>query len=92
MPITNSFLRHNPIALWLERRGLYKSNTFPGATFAAQRLMERRKLYDSGKRSTDRVDFLDKFLLAHKQHPEIVTIQEVMGLSLSTILAGSETT
>ena len=92
MPITDSFLRHNPIALWLEKVGLLKSNTFPGAIFASERLAERKKLYESGKRSTDRVDFLDKFLLAQKQYPEIVTTQEVMGLSLSTILAGSETT
>ena len=92
MPITNSFLRHNPIALWLEKHGWIKSNTFPGAIFAAERLMERRKQYETGKRSADRVDFLDKFLLAQKQHPEVVTIQEIMGLSLSTILAGSETT
>ena len=77
--------------MWLERRGWYTGNTFPGATFAAQRIQERgqQKLTDDG--ADRREDLLDKFRRAKRESPEHVTDKEVLGLSLSTMLAGAET-
>ena len=92
MPWVDLLFRHNPLLMWLERRGWYTGNTFPGAIFALQRIRERdqQKLPNIDKDS--REDLLDKFRRARRERPEHITEQEVLGLSLSTMLAGGETT
>jgi cytochrome P450 len=95
MPGIDVLLRHNPIFMWLERKGLYQGSTFPGVPFALQWLRERQKQYDAGlskERTEDRVDLLDQFLQARRENPDIVTEHEVLGLSLSMMIAGGETT
>lgn len=92
MPWVDLLLRHNPLLMWLERRGWYKGSTFPGATFALERIRDRdqQKLTEIGE--DRREDLLDKFRRARRERPEHITEQEVLGLSLSTMLAGGETT
>ena len=77
--------------MWLERRGWYTGSTFPGASFAVQRIQERdqQKLEEDG--ADRREDLLDKFRRARCERPEHITNQEVLGLSLSTMLAGADT-
>lgn len=92
MPWVDKLLRHNPVLMWLERQGWYAGNTFPGATFAIERISERqiereKPAVDDGDR---REDLLDKFRRAKDERPDHIRDQEVVGLSLSTILAGAE--
>jgi cytochrome P450 len=89
------FLRHNPVLMWLEQRGLYQGSTFPGVPFALRWLRERQKQYDAGLTKDgiqSREDLLDQFLKARQENPQVVTEQEVLGLSLSMMIAGGETT
>lgn len=91
MPWVDTLLRHNPVLMWLERRGYYAGNTFPGAKFALQRFSEReREQKTNGNAVGKREDLLDKFRKAKQERPEHITNREVLGLSLSTIIAGSE--
>ena len=91
MPWIDRLFRHNPFLMWLERRGWYAGNTFPGARFALQRLAEReQEEATTGNDTKKREDLLDKFRKAKKERPEHITTTEVLGLSLSTIIAGSE--
>lgn len=95
MPIVDLFLRHNPVLMWLERKGLYQGSTFPGVPFALRWLRERQRRYDSGlgkEGVEDREDLLDQFLKARREYPDIVSEREVLGLSLSMMIAGGETT
>lgn len=95
MPALDMSLRHNPILMWLERKGLYNGITFPGAVFAQERIKERvqeRKLQKSERTKDEmREDLLDKFLRAREERPEIMTDREVLGSSISMIIAGAET-
>ena len=77
--------------MWLERRGWYAGSTFPGATFAIQRIRERgqQKLTEHNVERGE--DLLDKFRRAQRERPEHITDKEVLSLSLSTMLAGAET-
>lgn len=95
MPSIDLLFRHNPLLMWLERRGWYQGSTFPGVPIALQRLRERQRQYDAscGKgEAEEREDLLDQFLKARRKIPSIITEQEVLGLSLSMMIAGSETT
>ncbi|KAM0804317.1 cytochrome P450 oxidoreductase [Usnea florida] len=92
MPWVDLLLRHNPLLMWLERRGWYMGNTFPGATFALQRIRNRDQQKPTEIGDNRREDLLDKFRQARRERPEHITEQEVLGLSLSTMLAGAETT
>ena len=91
MPWVDMLLRHNLILMWLERRGWYAGNTFPGATFAIQRIQERGQEKLTGNGTDKREDLLDKFRRAKQERPEHITDKAVLGLSLSTMLAGAET-
>ena len=91
MPWLDRLLRHNPLLMWLERRGLYSGSTFPGARFAMQRFGQREQQQALGVKSDGKVeDMLDKFRRAKQDKPEHITNIEVLGLSLSTMIAGSE--
>ena len=92
MPWVDKLLRHNPVFMWLERRGWYSGNTFPGATFAIKRISERQREREKpAENDADRrEDLLDKFRRAKRERPEHITNKEVLGLSLSTMLAGAE--
>lgn len=94
MPTVDVFLRHNPVLMWLERRDWISSNTFPGIPFAIRHMRERQRHYakDGEDHAIYQEDLLDKFLKAKRERPEVVTDREVLGLSLSMMIAGSETT
>ena len=94
MPIIDKFLRHNPVLLWLEKKGAFQGSTFPGVPFAIGHMRER-VVHDSNSDASEkkaRSDLLDNFLKAKAEHPDIVTDKEVLGLSLSMMIAGAETT
>ena len=87
MPIVDVFLRHNPFLMFLERHDWISSATFPGALFAIKHMQARRKQSADRQPHADRrEDLLDKFLNAN------ITDAQVLGLSLSMMIAGSETT
>ena len=91
MPWVDSLFRHNPVLMWLERRGWYTGTTFPGARFALERIVERDLQKEPTARYTgQKIDLLDKFRQAKEEHPEHITMKEVLGLSLSTMIAGSD--
>ena len=94
MPALDLFVRHNPIMMWLQKRGLYVNSTFPGVSFAIQHLQNRQQSYTTrAKVDRDNLkDLLDKFLDAKSEHPQIVTDRELLSLSLTMMFAGSETT
>lgn len=94
MPVVDKFLRHNPVLLWLEQQGVFQGSTFPGVPFALRHMRERINFYANREPSQTkgRDDLLDKFLKAKEKHPDIVTDKEVLGLSLSMMIAGAETT
>lgn len=90
----DKFLRHNPVLLWLERKGFYRGSTFPLVPLVAKHIGERVNYYNQKKdfETKGREDFLDKFLKAKETHPKAMTEREVLSLSLTMVLAGSETT
>ena len=94
MPTLDLFLKHNPFLLWLERREWISSITFPGADFALKRIRERGKRYmkEVEDVAADPEDLLDKFLKAKLERSAVVGDEEVLGLNLSMMVAGSETT
>lgn len=94
MPIVDRFLRHNPVLLRLERQGVFQGSTFPGVPFALRHMRERINYYANRDPSDtkDREDLLDQFLKAKAKRPDSVTDKEVLGLSLSMMIAGAETT
>lgn len=90
-PVIDKFLRHNPLLLWLERKGVFQGSTFPLVPLVAKNMRERLTYYQK-KEESEREDLLDKFLHAKETHPHVVTEREVLSLSLTMILAGAETT
>ena len=93
-PVADKFLRHNPLLLWLERKGVFQGSTFPLVPLVAKNMRERVKYYQTKEEPAikEREDLLDKFLHAKETHPHVVTEREVLSLSLTMILAGAETT
>lgn len=93
-PFGDKLLRHNPVLLWLERRGFYQASTFPLGPFVANRMRDRINENSTRKdHETKEVnDLLDNFLKAKETHPKIMTEKDVLGMSLTMILAGAETT
>ena len=93
MPSLDLLLRHNPLLMWLERRGWYSGNTFPGSPFAIERISEREQRQKLAKDGADgKEDILEKVRRAKLERPDHITHKEVMGLTLSTMFAGAETT
>lgn len=96
MPILDKLLLKNPVLLWLNRRGYFNSTPNPVVAFALSRQNVRKEHQrrDSHIDSTrpESQDLLKKFLQAQASHPETVTDKEVLGLGISMVLAGSETT
>lgn len=86
--------------MWLSRLGYYNKVT-PTVPFAIKALSERLQTERKeqfgdmpGKRQQEngKVDLLDKFLRAKKEFPDTVNDKAVLGLSLSMVNAGSDTT
>lgn len=94
MPALDLLVRHNPIMMWLQKRGFYVSSTFPGVSFASKHLQSRQQCYQTSAKvdGENFKDLLDKFLDAKSEHPQIFTDRELLSLSLTMMFAGSETT
>jgi len=105
MPILDLLFEKNPLRLYLERWGLSKK-VFPATKFALTRSEERAaemaKVRLNGvddprpdkpsSSTTAGTDLLTKFNAAMHDHPNFMTDTQVLSLSLSMVLAGSETT
>ena len=95
MPWLDQVFLKNPVLLWLNRRGLFNSRPSPAVSWALTRQVARVQAIKEEKHTAGadgRVDLLDKFLQAKENHPDTVADKEVLGLGLSMVLAGSETT
>ena len=92
MPSLDVLLRHNPFLMWLERRGWYSCNTFPGSRIAVQHMQEREQQKFDRDDAKERIDILEKVRRAKHERPEHITDNEVFGLTLSTMFAGAQTT
>ena len=98
MPWLDRLYYKNLILLWLGRMGWYEQTT-ETIPFAQKRLAARLSQEKQMESGDDRdessemslVDLLDKFLFAKKQYPAVVDDFGVLGLTLSTIDAGSGT-
>ncbi|KAK3675412.1 hypothetical protein LTR78_004922 [Recurvomyces mirabilis] len=71
--------------------GYFSAEPNPVVRFAMSRQAVRAKGEDTGN-GQDRVDLLDKFLSTKAKHPETIGDREVLGLGISMVLAGSEST
>ena len=92
--LDNVFMK-NPALLWLNRKGCFNGHPNPVVPFALKRQTARLSDNKKVKRTTDdnrRVDLLDKFLQARDKHQDTITDKEVLGLGISMVLAGSEST
>lgn len=86
--------------MWLSRLGYYNKVT-PTVPFALKALSERLQtekeqqfgsMPEKSEQEKGTVDLLDKFLRAKKEFPDTVDDKAVLGLSLSMVNAGSDTT
>jgi cytochrome P450 len=96
-PPVDKLLWKNPAFLFLGKIGWYNKVT-PTVPFAHRHItarlsaMEKAYPHDSVQAETKQVDLLDKFLRAKQEHPDIVNDRAVLGLTLSMVNAGSDTT
>ena len=91
----DGLLVKNPVLLWLNRRGYFNGRPNPAVPFALKRQLERLEDGEEGKqdvKDVDRVDLLDKFFQARNDHPETIKDHDILGLGLSMVFAGSEST
>lgn len=91
MPWLDKLLLKNPVLLSLNRRGYFTFKPNPVVSWTLRHQASRQ----DGKRVSedgDRLDLLDKFLQAKEKHPDSISDREVLGLGISMVLAGSETT
>lgn len=83
IPALDKWLGKNP--KW--PRSLYKFDDFSvAAGFSVQRFVERIQNPELGK---DKKDFLNGFLEAKKEHPELVTDNEVIGYMIINVGSSS---
>ncbi|KAJ5648011.1 Cytochrome P450 [Penicillium lividum] len=93
MPWLDYWFIKNPL-----RQLIQGGSTSAGARFARTRLNERLQEVRSSEKPTSKVaypvhrDFLARFLEAKKEHPDIVTDNQVFSYTISNINAGSDTT
>ena len=95
IPWADDLLLKNPLLLWLNQRGWLNGSPNPAVPFALKRQIERIQSRQKAERRTNddgRMDLLDKFLAATDKYPETITEREVLGLGLSMVFAGSEST
>ena len=96
MPVVDKIFKQNPISVSLSAWGWFLGKQFPGIPFAIKRIQgkqERQKTISTQVAdSATRESLLDGFLRAKQEHPETVTDQEVLGMALSMLFAGSDTT
>ncbi|UPX12095.1 uncharacterized protein EKO05_0002667 [Ascochyta rabiei] len=84
IPALDKLLGKNP-----QLTKLYKFDDFAvAAGFAVERFMERMQNLSEFK---DKKDFVNGFLAAKKEHPDLVTDNEVIGYMILNILGGADT-
>ncbi|QQK45617.1 Cytochrome P450 [Penicillium digitatum] len=87
MPWLDYLFIKNPL-----RNLLGKGSTGAAARFARTRLDERLNRKDACPVARKQKDFLDRFLEAKNEHPNIVNDTQVFAYTISNISAGSDTT
>ena len=96
MPVVDKIFKQNPILVSLSVWGWFLGKNFPGIPFAIKRIKGKQERLKTISTQVDdsatRESLLDGFLRAKQEHPETVTDQEVLGMALSMLFAGSDTT
>lgn len=92
MPLLNRLTYHNPVLLWLQKHDWGSSATFPGVGLALKHMQERGQKGRVATQKHKHMDLLDKFRQASKEHPDVMTDKEILSMSLSILVAGSEPT
>src|SRR6266536_5643397 len=87
MPSLDLLFWKNPILLWLGRHGYAHSPT-PTVSFAVKAMKTRQQQVEKPPRE----DLLARFLNAKRDHHDVVGDEDVLGMSLSMVNAGSDTT
>ena len=93
-PILDLIYHKNPILMWLNRHGWFNRLPPKAVPFALTRQQERRQLLAEKKVAGDSAEqtLTDKFIHASEAHPDVVGDAAVLGMGLSIIAAGSDTT
>lgn len=87
MPSLDRLFWKNPFLILLEKHGWVKAPR-PTVPFAVNALKKRQQLVE--KPESD--DLLARFLNAKRDYPDVVGDKDVLGMSLSMVNAGSDTT
>ena len=96
-PWTDRLLVKNPVLMRFQKLGIGNSRS-AAADFATRRQAERIADLDKEEKALPDVDekrgvdFLTRFLQAQKDHPDFMDNTRVLAVSLSLILAGSDST
>jgi cytochrome P450 len=91
VPWLDKFLMKNPLLLWLDARG-YISTSDRIVQYALKQQAAHQAKRKNGLDSEGKQGLLDKFLDIREAHPDEVTDREMMGLGLTMIFAGAEST
>ena len=92
IPWLDKFLMKNPLLLWLDKCGYISTADQPVQFALKHQAAHRAKRKGAFSDPTGRKGLLDKFLDIQEAHPDEVTDREMMGLGLTMIFAGAETT
>ena len=94
MPWLDSLFKKNPVLLWVNASGFMSSATSPVALFARKRMMERanQEKPEISHRKLQALDFLTRFQQAAKEDPEFLNDSQILGLTLSSVFAGADST
>ncbi|EPE03093.1 pisatin demethylase [Ophiostoma piceae UAMH 11346] len=87
MPFLDWLLIKNPIRMWMSKRNLLNTNS-PVVEFAKKRMAESALKQDEPAKK----DFLTRFKDAHAKDPRFISTDRVLGLTVSNMFAGSDTT
>lgn len=98
MPISDFFLKKNPLRLWASKIGLLNASA-PVVSFAATRLAERQSSLENmsdgkaeGTDASSGADFLARYWKAHLKDPSFMTRDRMLAVTVSNMFAGSDTT
>jgi cytochrome P450 len=91
MPWLDLVLKKNPIRIWLGEHGFISNATSPVTIFAGKRVTERNQS-ETVKKKVDSIDLLGRFMQEGEKDPELVNDRQIMGLTVSNIFAGSDST
>ncbi|CAG9998296.1 unnamed protein product [Clonostachys byssicola] len=97
MPSLDYVIRKNPVYLWLQRQGLFRTAPGKAVVFASKHQSERRRKFENRKAREAETDvesdmtLTDRLLLATEQKQNMGD-KELLAMGLSLVAGGSDTT